>query len=334
MKPANKVPGGKILVIKLSAVGDFVLALPAFERIRAAHPGAKITLLTTPPFEGLAKSSPFFDHIETDGRPRGPAAWLGLVSRLRGARYDRIYDLQNNDRTNAYFQALRPNPPPWSGVAMGCSLPHRNPARMSMHALERQAEQLQQAGIWPDAPTLPLTAAPPDISWILNKAPAARPAARPAAMPNARPPVLLVPGSSAHRPEKRWPIDHYARLAQALQADGLDIVIVGGLQESELARAIQRRAPRARDQTGRTDFTQIATLGARASLAVGNDTGPMHLIAAAGAPTISLFSSASDPSLSGPRGYVTVFQADDLKDVSVETVLATARGLVASGTGS
>ena len=44
----------KVLVIKLSAVGDFVLAFPAFERIRAAHRDAKITLLTTPPFEGLA----------------------------------------------------------------------------------------------------------------------------------------------------------------------------------------------------------------------------------------------------------------------------------------
>jgi len=318
----------KILVIKLSAVGDFVLAFPAFERIRAAHPDAKITLLTTPPFEGLARLSPFFNHIETDGRPVGPGAWLALVARLRGAHYDRIYDLQNNDRTNAYFQALRPGPPPWSGVALGCSLPHRNPARMAMHALERQAEQLRDAGIWPGAPTQPLSAAPPDISWILNKASAARSVAA----PSPRPMVLLVPGSSAHRPEKRWPIEHYARLAQALQADGLDIVVVGGLQESPLARAIQRRAPRARDQTGRTDFTQIAALGARAALAVGNDTGPMHLIAAAGAPTISLFSSASDPALSGPRGYVTVFQAPDLKDVAVETVLATARGLTARGT--
>jgi ADP-heptose:LPS heptosyltransferase len=311
----------KILVIKLSAVGDFVMAFPAFERIRAAHPDARITLLTTPAFEGLARISPFFNAVETDGRPKGPAAWLSLVARLRGARYDRVYDLQTNDRTNAYFQALRPHPPSWSGVAAGCSLPHRNPARMAMHALERQAEQLQQAGIWSDAPTRPLEAPPPDISWILNKTPAARATAG----SNPRPPVVLVPGSSAHRTEKRWPAGHYGLLAKALQADGFDIVIVGGLQESELARAIQRQAPRARDQTGRTDFAQIAALGARAALAVGNDTGPMHLIAAAGAPSISLFSSASDPALSGPRGHVTIFQAPDLKDVLVETVLMTAR---------
>jgi ADP-heptose:LPS heptosyltransferase len=62
---------------------------------------------------------------------------------------------------------------------------------------------------------------------------------------------------------------------------------------------------------------------------VGNDTGPVHLIAAAGAPTIALFSSASDPAISGPRGHVTVFQAPDLKDVPVETVAATAMSLAA-----
>jgi len=314
-------PIGKVLVIKLSAVGDFVLAFPAFERIRAAHPAAQITLLTTPPFESLAASSPFFDRVETDGRPTGPAGWLALVLRLRFQGYDRTYDLQNNDRTNLYFQALRPFPPIWSGTAAGCALPHRNPARMKMHALERQAQQLEAAGIWPDAPTRPLSAAPPDISWILAKAPKARPA------PIPRPVVLLIPGSSARHPEKRWPIDHYGRLAKALQAKGLDVVVVGGLQESELARAIQRHAPRARDLTGRTDFAQIAVQGARAALAVGNDTGPVHLIAASGAPTIALFSSASDPALCGPRGHVTVFQAPDLADVPVESVLAAALSL-------
>ena len=315
MKPIRKV-----LVIKLSAVGDFVLAIPAFERIRAAHRDAKITLLTTPPFEALARSSPFFNRVETDGRPDGPGEWLSLVARLRGARYDRVYDLQNSGRTNLYFHALRPFPPSWSGTAAGCSLPHYNPARMSMHALERQAEQLEHAGIWPDAPVRPLSAAPPDISWILGKSPASRRVAAPAP----RPIVLLIPGSAAHRPEKRWPVEHYAALSEGLQARGFDIIIIGALQESALAHAIQRHTPRARDLTGRTDFAQIAALGARAALAVGNDTGPVHLIAAVGAPTIALFSSASDPALSGPRGHVTVFQAPDLKDVQVSTVLDTA----------
>ncbi|MGH7025592.1 MAG: glycosyltransferase family 9 protein [Caulobacteraceae bacterium] len=312
-----------VLVIKLSALGDFVIAFPAFARIRAAHPEARVTLLTTPQFESLARLSPYFDAVETDGRPSGPGAWLALVARLRRARFDRVYDLQTNERTNLLFQALRPSPPRWSGTAAGCALPHRNPARASMHPLERHAEQLAHAGVWPGAPVAPLSAEPPDISWILQRALAkTRPGTRPA-----RPAALLVPGSSAHRTDKRWPVESYGKLAARLEVAGFDVLIVGGLQEGELARGIQRLAPRARDLTGRTDFAQIASLGARAAVAIGNDTGPVHLIAAAGAPTIVLFSSASSPELSAPRGHVTVFQAPDLKDVAVETVLAAAISL-------
>jgi ADP-heptose:LPS heptosyltransferase len=318
MKPVKSV-----LVIKLSALGDFVMAFPAFTRIRAAHPEARITLLTTPQFETLAKLSPYFDAVETDGRPSGPGGWLALVARLRRARFDRVYDLQTNDRTNLIFQALRPAPPAWSGVAVGCALPHRNGARADMHPLERHAQQLEHAGVWPDAPVAPLSAAPPDISWILARAPVKpRAGAKPT-----RPTALLIPGSSAHRTEKRWPVKSYGTLAARLETEGFDVLIIGGLQESELARGIQRLAPRARDQTGRTDFAQIATLGAKAAVAIGNDTGPVHLIAAAGAPTIVLFSSASSPELSAPRGHVTVFQAPDLEDVAVETVLAAAVAL-------
>ncbi len=68
----------KILIIKLSALGDFVLALAAMKKIREAHPDAHITLLTTPPFEALAKASPYFNAVITDGRPEGFAPWMAL----------------------------------------------------------------------------------------------------------------------------------------------------------------------------------------------------------------------------------------------------------------
>ncbi len=145
----------KVLVIKLGALGDFVLALAAMKKIREAHPRAKITLLTTPPFEALAKLSPYFNTVETDGRPSDFGDLTALLGRLRKARYDRVYDLQTNSRTNWYFQALRPFAPQWSGIAAGCSLPQRGKARYHMHTLERHADQLKQAGIWPDAPAEP-----------------------------------------------------------------------------------------------------------------------------------------------------------------------------------
>ena len=120
--------------------------------------------------------------------------------------------------------------------------------------------------------------------------------------------------------QRRFALDVVERLREA----GFDVVIIGGPQESALARTIQKSNSQARDLTGRTDFAQIAVLGARAALAVGNDTGPLHLIAAAGAPTVALFSSASDPALCGPRGHVAVLQAENLGDMEVDMVLRTA----------
>jgi ADP-heptose:LPS heptosyltransferase len=315
----------KVLVIKLGALGDFVLALAAMKKIREAHPRAKITLLTTPPFEALAKLSPYFNTVETDGRPGDFGDLTAMLGRLRKARYDRVYDLQTNSRTNWYFQALRPFPPQWSGIAAGCSLPQRGKARYHMHTLERQADQLKQAGIWPDAPTEMGGAPAPDLSWILRRVKEPRPVAGATA---AKPYVLLVPGGSAHRPEKRWPVESYAQLAALLKARGLDIVIIGGPQESAMARQIQKAVGQARDLTGRTDFAQLAVLGAKAALTVGNDTGPTHLLAAAGAPTIALFSDASDPELCGPRGHVAVIKSPDLKALPVSTVASAAISLL------
>ena len=317
----------RILVIKLSALGDFVLALAAMKKIRQAHPKAHITLLTTPPFEALAKASPYFNAVFTDGRPEGFTQWMILRRRLRAANFTRVYDLQTSNHTNRIFQLLRPNPPAWSGIAFGCSLPHKNPLRNQMHTLERQADQLMYAGIWPDAPTEAGTAPGPDLSWVL----AGEGARPPAPGVSAKPYVMFVPGGSAHRPEKRWPVEKYGELARILYARGLDIVVIGGPQETALAQAIQRQAPRTRDLTGRTDFASIAVLGAKAALAVGNDTGPLHLAAAAGAPTVVLFSSASDPALSAPRGKVAVLQAPQLSELPVAKVAQAAASVLPPG---
>ena len=313
----------KILVIKLSALGDFVLALAAMKRIRQAHPKARIELLTTPPFEALAKASPYFNTVYTDGRPEGFAEWIALRNRLKSANYDRVYDLQTSSHSGRIFQVLRPNPPPWSGVAFGAALPHKNPLRNKMHTLERQADQLMYAGIWPDAPTEAGTAPGPDVSWLKDEDERRVPGGV-----KPRPYVMFVPGGSAHRPEKRWPVERYAELARILYGRGFDIVVIGGLQETPLAQKIQRQVPRARDLTGNTDFARIARLGARAALAIGNDTGPLHLAAAGGAPTVVLFSQASDPALSAPRGRVAVLQAQKLSELPVAKVAQAAISLL------
>jgi len=105
------------------------------------------------------------------------------------------------------------------------------------------------------------------------------------------------------------------------------VCVLGGEAERGLGEAITRGVAGARSLAGLTSLAQIADLGARAALAVGNDTGPMHLIAAAGAPCVALFSDDSDPRLCGPRGRVAILGRADLADLPVGEVLAAAMAI-------
>src|SRR6266568_3426199 len=141
----DRAPVPRILVIKLGALGDFVQALGPAAAIRAHHPEAAITLLTTAPFAELARRAPYFDEVWIDERPRLSAlrGLLELRRRLRGAGFARIYDLQTSGRSSAYFHLMGPGArPEWSGIARGASHPHDNPRRDSMHTIERQSDQL------------------------------------------------------------------------------------------------------------------------------------------------------------------------------------------------
>lgn len=318
----------RVLVIKLDDLSQFVLSLAAMKHIRQAHPKAHITLLTTPPFEALAKASPYFNAVDAGGETNGFGERSALARRLKKTRFDRVYDLENSKRSNALFQMMRPFPPQWSGAAKGCALPYRAADGEGMHLLERHAGQLRNAGVWPDAPTWPGGAPPPDLSWILRRSPEPRPVAG-AVKP--RPYVLLVPGGSDGR---RWPEARFGAAAAELRAAGFDNIVIGGPEQSALARYIQKFDPKARDLTGRTDFAQIAVLASKAALAIGNDTGPLHLIASAGAPTLALYSKASDPIADGPRGHVAVLQADRLDDLPLEAVMRAARSVTPQAEGA
>lgn len=291
-----------ILVIKLAALGDVVQAFGPFAAIRAHHPGAGITLLTTPPYAGLLRRSPWFDRIWEDGRPGWadlPALWR-LARRLRGAGFRRVYDLQTSARSSRYRRLVGAGAE-WSGIAPGASHPHANPARDAMHTLERQREQLEMAGIR-DFPA-------PDLGWLDGDV------ARFGLPPRF---ALLVPGASPGRPGKRWP--HYPALAAALD---LPAVVIGGKAEAPLAAGILAAAPGAIDLTGRTSLAEIGALARRAAFAVGNDTGPTHLAAAAGCPTLALFGGESDPALCAPRGpHAAVLRRDPLAALEVAEVRA------------
>ena len=123
-------------------------------------------------------------------------------------------------------------------------------------------------------------------------------------------------------PEFETPIERFATLASALSSMGYAPVVIGGEQERDLAAAITAAATDAKSLVGQTTFSDLLALGRDAALAVGNDTGPMHLFAAAGCPLLVLFGADSSPALNAPQGdHVKALQAKPIADLTVEQVL-------------
>ncbi len=319
MNGADRVNGavsdgaGPVLVIKLGALGDFVQALGPAAAIRAHHRQARVTLLTTAPFADLARQCPYFDEVWLDRRPGlwRVGGWLALRRRLRDAGFARVYDLQTSDRTDFYFRLLGPGRrPEWSGTARGCSHPDRNPDRTRLHTVERQRSQLRDAGI-SEVPA-------PDLSWV--NADSGR-------FGLGGDILLLAPGGAAHRPGKRWPAARYAALAGRAAARGLTPVLIGTAAEAEITGAIASAVPASADLTGRTSLADIVALARSAVAAIGNDTGPMHLIAGAGCKCVVLFSSESDPARCAQRAPSgadppVILRREKLADLGVDEAAA------------
>jgi ADP-heptose:LPS heptosyltransferase len=300
----TSVPGETILVIKLGALGDFILAQSAFAAIRKHHRDARITLLTTKAFAEFGRMSPYFDNVWIDEKPK----WWQLpgVLRLRrllnSQRFSRVYDLQTSDRTGFYYRLFK-NRPEWSGIARGASHPDPTLDRAAVQSFDLRVNQLRVAGI----ADVPLA----DLSWIKGSGVFTLPEKY----------MLLVPGCAPHRPDKRWPALSYAALAARLSAKGYVPVVIGDKHEVDTARIIASASPDVIDLTTKTSLFDIADLARRAVAAIGNDTGPMHIAAAVGCPSLVLFSAASNPAHSSPVGKsVTVLQRDDLANLSVEEV--------------
>jgi ADP-heptose:LPS heptosyltransferase len=284
-----------ILVIKHGALGDFILATGPFQAIRNRFPDAHITLQTTAPYADMARQGGWFNEIWLDEKPRlwQPRAWLDMRARLNGAGFSWIFDLQTSTRTSWYFKLLKEPRPNWSGIADGCSHPHANNFRDEMHTIERQAEQLHMAGI-DDVP-------PPDVNFLT--ADISR-----FALPEDY--ALLVPGGAAHRPGKRYPAVAYRELCRHLVKQGVTPLIIGGKAEASVCAEVVTDVPTARNLCDQTSLAEVAELARGAVVAIGNDTGPMHLIAPTGCKTVVLFSTDSDPKLCGQRGPdVTILSA-------------------------
>ncbi len=297
-----------ILVIKLGALGDFVQSLGPMAAIRKHHKDAHITLLTTEPFVNFAQKSNYFDEIWVDKKPKvlDLYGWINLRKRLINGNFSRVYDLQNNDRTSIYLRLFpKSKHPEWVGAARGASHRNASPERTKGKSFDGHKQTLALAGI--------KNVIIDDMRWIKEDFSAF----------DLHPPfVLFVPGCSPQHPQKRWPAQHYATIAHNLVDKGYQVVLLGTEAEKEITGKIKEVCPKALDLTGKTTLFQIVTLGHQAFAAIGNDTGPMHIIGATNCPSITLFSSFSNPEKHAPNGdKVYTLQQENLKELHPERVL-------------
>jgi ADP-heptose:LPS heptosyltransferase len=219
--------------------------------------------------------------------------------------FSRVYDLQLNNRTSIYYRLFLKKPE-WSGVVKGASHRHGKCDWKQMHAFERHRAMLKELDIEVEFP---------DLSWITSDR----------AFPELKKPYfLLVPGCAPTRPEKRWPGQKYGELGLHLTRLGYDVAVIGTAAERNAVDCIVNTCPAVHDLAGKTSLYDVAALARGAAGAVGNDTGPLHLIAMAGCSTTALFFSASNPDLCRPIGRaVTVARSDSPNDLSVDEVLKT-----------
>ena len=296
-----------ILVIKLSALGDFMTALGPMRAIRKQHAEDRLTLLTTKPFADIARASGYFDEILIDKKPRwiNPSGWMNLRRNLNGGKFSRVYDLQNSDRTAFYLRLFSPRPE-WVGAAPGASHRNDNPERTKGHAFLGHKQTLALAGITDiEVDTLEWMRA--DLTKFAL----------------AKNYVLLVPGCSPLHPEKRWSPDSYRIVAASLLERNIQPVVLGTAAEAGINRDISALTG-ALDLTGQTSLFEIAALARGAAGAVGNDTGPSHIIALTGCPLVMLFSTKASTILKhGPLGsQAHPLEADDLGSITPDQVLA------------
>ena len=257
----------------------------------------------------LARAAPWFDRIELDARK--PLWRLGylrdLIGRLRRGGYDFVYDLQGNRRSGRYWRLM--GRPPWNGIVPGCSHPHSNPARNSMHGFDILRDQLSEIGVAADHT--------PDLSWA-GESLGEEVTAALAKLSGRR--VALLPGSAPTRLEKRWP--GFGDLARHLKERGDAPVLVGAGGEAALLDRIAADTG-ALNLCNRLSVGQLVTLFRQADFVVGNDTGPMHIAGAAGTPGLVILGPASDPARHAPPSrQIGHLATGDLASLTWEAVLA------------
>jgi heptosyltransferase I len=347
----------RLLIVRLSAMGDVIHTMPAAQALRAAFPDAMIgwmieerwvELLCAPgtPRRGPRSAQrPLADWIH----PVNLTGWRKLpftistlqqIARvwndMRSARYDVAVDLQGAIRSAALAR--------WSGAraVYGASEPRESPASLwytrrviasGAHVIEQNLSVAEAvAGKRMSVPSIEL---PRDVE-------AERRIDQRLLKDGIEEFAILNPGAGWGA--KRWPAERYGRVARALAEGGVRAILNYGPGEEKLAR----EAEAASDGTAlpmQCSITELIALTRRARLFIGGDTGPLHLAATLQVPVVAIF-GPTDPARNGPYGTRSIVlrnsaslttharraQPDDgLLEIGVDSVVEAARSLLATG---
>jgi len=342
----------RILLIKPSALGDVVHALPVVVSLKRRYPEIPLDWLIEEEAAPLVEGHPAVAEFVVSGRRRWqrqlrhPGAVPGALREIRAfarkvrGRYDAVLDLQGLLKSALYVLAARA--PIRVGLADGREgatwvLTHRVPIPpQPVHAVERYlalAAAVDAASVVRDF-TIPV--APADVvvaEGVLAGLP--------------RPIVVLHP--AARWPTKLWESARWRDLASTLCRDGVGVVVTGAAGDRAMAAAIgEGLNPAPRSLAGRVSLKQLVAVLRSADLMITVDSGPMHIAAAVGTPVLALF-GATDPARTGPLGPGCVLHrrlpcspclqrrcaiADTLRcmrDIDVPEVLAAARRILNAG---
>jgi len=315
------VPGGtpatprRVLLVRLSAVGDVVNVLPSVGLVRAALPEAHLAFAVEDRAADLVRGHPLLDEaivfprrrwreMLVSGSPvraREAASEIAAYRReLRERRFDVSLDFQGN--LKGALHAWASGAPRRIGFASGHDreLAHLFatervvPPADRPHRVEKFASLATALG----APGEPLVFRLPESPGAVRRVDAALAAA------GLAPGFLcLHPGTSGRGEAKRWATERFGALASEIRARrGLASLVTWGPGEEDLARQVERASGgAARPAPATASLLDLAEILRRAGLFVSGDTGPMHLAAACGTPCVALF-GPKDPAVYRPWG--------------------------------
>jgi heptosyltransferase I len=326
----------KILLIKLSAVGDVVHTIPVLNKLRLRYPTAQLDWLVTPAIAELLRHHPAITNViefereawSTPWRLAPFASYARLAAKLRRAAYDLVVDMHGQFRTAALTLATgasarigfdRPRAGVWDAS------PRKFPEQARKHAWQGARE-----GSWVaythhiPVPTLDLHAVDrylnvgPILGLDRESADFSFPIPQSAISGvetllaqhgvNSTDIVIMAPGTIWET--KQWGSDRFAKVARHFLSKGFAVILIGSQRERVVCEEVAALAPGAIDLAGMTALSELAALIRRSAISVTNDSGPMHLAVALDRPVVSIF-GPTDPVWIGPyRRANAVLHAD------------------------